>query len=93
MAVVQCPSQIALHSAKCIGLESFRRNLGKALRQVQLLRYRRLGMEKHESLGIPYPMADHPVPERSQAEQWIKQLAQIMNDLGIAAVAGTTTPF
>jgi len=70
-----------------------RNNLGNAIRQVQLLRYRRLGMEKYESLGIPYPMADHPVPERSQAEQWIKQLAQIMNDLGIAAVAGTTTPF
>lgn len=56
--------------------------------QMQLLRFRPLGQEKYESLGIDYKM--EIVKERSQFEQEIQEYAQLLRDMGIAAYAGAT---
>ncbi len=57
--------------------------------QVQFLRFRRLGEEKYQSLGLPYLM-DYVVAKRSEYEEHIRKLVRLMTDLGIPAVAGTT---
>ncbi|MCP4751082.1 MAG: glycyl-radical enzyme activating protein [Proteobacteria bacterium] len=70
-----------------------RESLGDCVRQVQLLRYRKLGEEKYDSLGMPYPMAEFKAPERTEAENRIQKLAETMREFGLPAVAGTTTPY
>ncbi len=67
--------------------------LGDCIRQVQLLRYRPLGIEKYESLGMPYPMIDTPKLEQSKYDDRINGLAEKMVALGTPAVAGTTKEF
>lgn len=66
--------------------------LGDCVRQVQLLRYRPLGIEKYDSLGMPYPMADAALPDQETADRRIEALAVMMQQTGLPAVAGTTTP-
>ena len=73
--------------------EFIRKRLGHNVRQVQLLRYRPLGEEKYASLGMEYPMASAPLPPRAESESRIAALAELMTDMGVPAVAGTTTPF
>ncbi len=63
--------------------------LDNKVNQLQLLRFRRLGEEKYESLGLPYKMADINV-ERSDAEDYIRSIAKTLQDMGIEAVAGTS---
>jgi len=70
-----------------------REKLGRNVRQVQLLRYRPLGQEKYMALGKTYPMTNFRLPERSEAEKRIKYLADRMAQMGVPAVAGTTTAF
>lgn len=57
--------------------------------QVQFLRFRRLGEEKYQSLGIPYNMEDIN-PERTGFEEHIKELVTVLESYGIPAYAGTT---
>lgn len=63
--------------------------LGNKVKQVQFLRFRRLGEEKYASLGIPYNMTDIN-PDREKFETHIKKLVEIMSSRGIPAFAGTT---
>lgn len=62
--------------------------LGSSVVQVQLLPYRRLGVEKYASLGIPYPMEGFENPPRETWEKDILQFAELMSSYGLDAVAG-----
>ncbi|MEA1923570.1 MAG: glycyl-radical enzyme activating protein [Pseudomonadota bacterium] len=68
-------------------------HLGNQVKQVQLLPYRELGLDKYEALGMTYPMADFTPPERSIWEENILHLLEIMQEYGIPAVAGTTKKY
>ena len=60
--------------------------------QYQLLPYRRLGIEKYDALGIPYPMGDYRPPERSEWEQKLLRYADILvNEYDIPAVPGSSS--
>lgn len=65
-------------------------NLGPAVVQVQFLRFRRLGEEKYQSLGLSYRMEEIN-PERKDFEAHIRGLVERMAARGIPAVAGTHT--
>ena len=69
------------------------RELGGAVRQVQLLPFRKLGEEKYASLRIRYPMADFQAPPREQWEPEIRRLAAMMCGCGVPAVAGSDHKF
>ena len=59
--------------------------------QYQLLPYRRLGLEKYEALGMPYPMTDYTPPERAEREQELWRLADMLNtEYGVPAVPGSS---
>lgn len=64
-------------------------HLNNRLVQVQCLRFRRLGEEKYQSLGIDYAMKDMN-PERANFEAHIRDLVKILKNKGIPAYAGTT---
>jgi glycyl-radical enzyme activating protein len=66
-----------------------RSELGGAVRQVQLLPFRKLGEEKYASLRLRYPMQDFVAPPREQWEPEIRRLAAMMCDCGVPAVAGS----
>ena len=57
--------------------------------QVQLLPFRKLGVEKYASLGIPYPMDDFEAPPREVWEEDIRRFADMMSSYGLNAVAGS----
>lgn len=62
--------------------------------QVQLLTYLKMGTEKYDSLGLPYPMGeDYQPPKREEREPWIAHLVQVMQEYGIPAAAGASTRF
>lgn len=67
----------------------FIQSLGNGVRQVQFLRFRRLGEEKYVSLGMTYHM-ENVDPPREEFEARIRELVQIMSERGIPAYAGTT---
>ena len=58
-----------------------RDNLGDSLVQVQLLPYRKMGIEKYNSLGIPYPMGDdYKMQERSVWEANLLRIRDMLRD-------------
>jgi pyruvate formate lyase activating enzyme len=60
--------------------------------QVQLLTYLKMGTEKYDSLGMPYPMGEDYVPAtREEREPWIAHLVRVMREYDIKAVAGAST--
>lgn len=59
--------------------------------QIQILRFRELGEEKYETLGVPYPMKNNGF-DKDEMEKTIRKMAEIMAASGLNAVAGTTTP-
>jgi pyruvate formate lyase activating enzyme len=63
--------------------------LSGRVNQVQLLPFRKLGVEKYASLGIPYPMEHFEAPPREAWEQNIRQFAAMMSSYGLNAVAGS----
>ncbi|MFZ1036103.1 MAG: hypothetical protein WAN57_02745, partial [Smithella sp.] len=63
--------------------------LGNRVKQVQLLPYKQLGVEKYTSLGRDYPMNYFNPPEREIWEKNIKRIAAILQSYGIPAVPGT----
>jgi pyruvate formate lyase activating enzyme len=67
-------------------------HLGNRVLQVQLLRYRPLGIEKYEALSMTYPMVESQMPTREESKHRIEELAALMNKLGVPAMAGTTYP-
>lgn len=72
--------------------EFLRREVGGSLRQLQLLPYRPLGLEKYVALGRTYPMKDHPIPKPEDYLERVRALAARLQSFGIPAVAGTTSP-
>ena len=67
--------------------------LGDAVIQYQLLPYRKLGTEKYEALGLAYPMGDYVPPERSEWEQRLRELCDMLTStLYIPAVTGSSQP-
>lgn len=68
-----------------------RDTLGGRIVQYQLLPYRKLGIEKYNALGIPYPMGDYQAPDRSVWEPELIRLADILvTEYGIPAVPGSS---
>lgn len=63
--------------------------LGNRARQVQLLPYRQLGVEKYASLDREYPMDYFTPPPREAWEKNIRRIAEFMQSRGIPAVPGT----
>jgi pyruvate formate lyase activating enzyme len=58
--------------------------------QLQLLPYRKMGLEKYASLNEAYPMGEDFIPpERSVWEKNILELTEILQGYGIPAVAGS----
>jgi pyruvate formate lyase activating enzyme len=58
--------------------------------QLQLLPYRKMGIEKYDSLNRAYPMGDDFVPPARDAwEANILELTEILREYGIPAVAGS----
>ena len=58
-----------------------RDNLGDSLVQVQLLPYRKMGIEKYNSLGIPYPMGDdYKMQERSVWDANLLRIRDMLRD-------------
>jgi pyruvate formate lyase activating enzyme len=64
-------------------------NLDGRINQVQLLPYRRLGVEKYASLGLEYPMASFEAPIRETWEHDIRRFAEIMSSYGLKATPGS----
>ena len=64
-------------------------NLEGRINQVQLLPYRRLGVEKYASLGLEYPMADFEAPHRETWERDIRRYARIMGSYGLEVAPGS----
>jgi pyruvate formate lyase activating enzyme len=60
--------------------------------QVQLLPYRKMGIEKYDSLQQEYPMGnDYKMPDRQVWEQNLLELAELMRTYGVPAVAGASS--
>lgn len=68
-----------------------RDELGGRVVQYQLLPYRKMGTEKHATLGQHYPMGDDYVPpEREVWEENLKRLVTVLREeYGLPAVAGS----
>ncbi|MDR1574040.1 MAG: glycyl-radical enzyme activating protein [Clostridiales Family XIII bacterium] len=63
---------------------------GADILQLQLLPYRKMGLEKYASLNRAYPMGeDFVAPERSAWEENILELTEILREYGLPAVAGS----
>ncbi len=62
--------------------------LGGRLRTLQLLSFMRLGEEKYESLGIPYPMEDVKI-NRKAFQRHVEEIAEYFNGRGIHCLVGT----
>lgn len=67
-----------------------RLEVGSALKQLQLLPYRPLGIEKYRSLGMEYPLAGFAIPSPQEYFERIRDIAEEFQRMGIPAVAGTT---
>ncbi len=63
--------------------------LNNRVKQIQLLPFRKMGVDKYDSLGMKYPMADFISPPREQWEQNLLRFAAIMQEYGVPAVAGS----
>lgn len=68
-----------------------RDELGNKIIQHQLLPYRKMGIEKYDSLGIPYPMCDYRPKERSIWEKSLLCYADILvSEYGVPAAPGSS---
>jgi pyruvate formate lyase activating enzyme len=63
--------------------------LNNAVLQVQLLPYRPLGLEKYDSLNIPYPLVALK-PDVKEQKKHLDRLVNIMRKRDVAAVAGSS---
>lgn len=64
--------------------------LHNRIERLQLLEFMRLGEEKYQSLGMPYPMKDLDVDKDAFTEK-VKKMAEYFNSQGIRCTAGTAT--
>ena len=69
--------------------ESFK---GKdTLKQVQLLRFQKLGKEKYDSIAMKWPLENFEEPTHEEYEKQIKALAEIMKAYGLPVAVGSAT--
>ena len=69
-----------------------RDELGGAIVQYQLLPFRKMGIEKYNSLGLQYPLENYKPPERSEWEANLSYLAGILiTEYGLPAVVGSSS--
>ena len=70
--------------------EFIKNALGGKIIQYQLLPYRKMGTEKYDSLGRPYPMGNYAPPTREAWEPELLRLTNILiTDYALPAVAGS----
>lgn len=62
--------------------------LGNKVKQLQLLRFMRLGQEKYVSLGLPYHMETVEIDQDAFNGQ-VKDLVEYFNSRGVSCAAGT----
>jgi pyruvate formate lyase activating enzyme len=62
-----------------------------SLKQVQLLRFKKLGKEKYDSIGLKWPLENFEEPSREEYEKRIGELLEIMKAYDLPAVVGTST--
>ena len=62
--------------------------LGGKIKTLQLLSFMRLGEEKYESLGIPYPMEKVTI-NRIAFQKRVEEIADYFNSRGIHCLVGT----
>lgn len=67
--------------------------LHNRVKQIQLLAYRPLGIEKHHSLSLEYPMAKFLSQDLSVQEKEILNLVSLLQSYGILAVAGANSKY
>jgi len=91
--VVRTPVLLGINDEEdnVLGIAAFlAEHVGSVLVSYQLLPYRKMGTEKYETLGIPYPMEDYAVPPR---EEWVPRLSKLRDlvaaEFGIPVAAGT----
>ena len=69
--------------------ESFK---GKdTLKQVQLLRFHKLGKEKYDSIAMKWPLENFEEPSQEEYEKQIRGLAEIMKAYGLPVAVGSAT--
>jgi pyruvate formate lyase activating enzyme len=74
--------------------EFIRDKLKNKVIQVQLIPYRKMGVDKYDSLNISYPLGnDYVPPGREVWEQKLLYLAGLLTDMGIPAVAGSNVKY
>lgn len=61
------------------------------LKQIQLLRFHKLGKEKYESISLKWPMQGFESPDAKAYEKQIQGLCAIMKSYDLPAVVGSTT--
>ncbi len=66
--------------------------LGGEILQLQLLPYRKLGLEKYASLNLDYPMGDFSAPEREVWEAKLLRFKELLRAMGVPAEAGSGSP-
>ncbi len=69
--------------------EFIKNELGGNILQLQLLPYRKLGLEKYSSLNLSYPMGDFKAPEREVWEEKLLRFRDILRGMGLPAEAGS----
>ncbi len=74
------------------GIAAFiQEHLSGSIVQYQLLPYRKMGTEKYDTLGQKYPMGEFKPPERSEWEQHLIHLRDMVSDeYGIPVSAGSS---
>jgi pyruvate formate lyase activating enzyme len=70
--------------------EFIKAKLSNNVLQVQLLPYRPLGLEKYESINIPYLIADLKSPDVKDQKKELDHLVGLMCSYGVPAVAGSS---
>lgn len=66
--------------------------LNNEILQLQLLPYRKLGLEKYASLNQDYPMGDFSAPEREVWEEKLLRFKELLRSMGVPAEAGSGSP-
>ena len=71
-----------------------RDELDNKVMQVQLLPYRKMGIEKYRSLNLDYPLGnDYVPPERTAWEADLLHLTSLLTGMGVPAVAGSNVKY
>lgn len=64
---------------------------GANLKQIQLLRFKKLGKEKYDSIGLAWPMEDFESPSIEDYEKQMKMLAEVMEARKLPVSIGSSS--